>query len=427
MLDRVESSEEGQTIEFQYQSTAHGRQDEWPWENLRRFTTSNYKLWKNGSSGFWDRAAWVDNYGGVSADNCGRFFAGSGSDGIIERTLAVGTSLNHLMNGTDRPDFAGDPTPSAFATYHSAFDIRDNIVVGFPLVAGKRSGAFATEDYYLRPVDKGHVRNENNLLIQSHTGYRVFAPFSYFALAGALWDPHGNWTGLPGSKWFVYNTPFFTYGQTPQIVSPDESVGGVAVDGPFYGFNDFVVNRANEYYFDLMAINVKRLNSSFEEVGEWHLNSAQPEWGLNHMRHFAAHKDGYYALTFPSVDDVDDVLLSVENMLTADDRLLLSIEFTGAQDITQVFTSSASVGTIFSSDHANFVSNGTGGIKQTYTSVASREAVASSTEGGVFWQDKTNNVVWIKLRGGIKQTWNDTDYNPTDDELLYRLFWLRIF
>ena len=78
--------------------------------------------------GIWDRATWVDNYEAVSADNCGRFFAGAGVDGIIERCLVVGTSLNHMMNGTGRPNFTGEFVPAGFATYHSTFDIRDNIV-----------------------------------------------------------------------------------------------------------------------------------------------------------------------------------------------------------------------------------------------------------------------------------------------------------
>ncbi|MFY7886817.1 MAG: hypothetical protein ACOVOV_18440, partial [Dolichospermum sp.] len=158
MLDLVESSNAGDVVGFQYQSTTNGRNPTWPFTTLRRFTVARSKVWKNGHNGFWDRAAWPTNYEFVSADNIGRFFAGSGAEGVIERSLVIGTSLNHLMNGTDRPyTFAGEPGYSAFATYHSAFDIRDNIIVNFPAISNTNSGAFATDDYYIRPVEKGPV------------------------------------------------------------------------------------------------------------------------------------------------------------------------------------------------------------------------------------------------------------------------------
>jgi len=69
--------------------------------------------------------------------------------------------------------------------------MRDNVVVNFPLVPGQRSGAFDTWDYYIRPVDKGHLRNPGNVLVQSDPGYRHPRPSPNYALAGALFDPFG--------------------------------------------------------------------------------------------------------------------------------------------------------------------------------------------------------------------------------------------
>ena len=152
----------------------------------------------------------------------------------------VGTSLNYNQNNFTRPGHTGEVEPAAFATYHSAFSIRDNVVVDFPEVDGEMSGAFATNDYYLRPVEKGHVRSPNNLLINSHSGVKLQAQFNYFTLSSAFWDPHGVW-GSPGS-YFVYDDPFLTFGQTPIPVPPGPISGGVMVEGPFYGFYRFVVN-----------------------------------------------------------------------------------------------------------------------------------------------------------------------------------------
>lgn len=429
MLDVVENSNAGTVIPFQYQSTINGRNPEWPNTTLRRFTLSRYKVWKNGMSGIWDRAAWPNNYEVVSADNCGRFFAGSGADGIIERSLVIGTSLNHLMNGTDRPllidAVGGNQTPAAFATYHSAFDIRDNIVINFPLVDNTRSGAFATEDYYIRPVDKGQVRNKNNLLIQSHPGVKLLGIANHFSLAGALWDPLGNWNNgvVDSNKYFVYDNPFFTYEQTPIPVQGAANAGGTLVNGPFYGINDFEINRDNDPQQDLMAIKVNRLNNNFDSVATWQITQAgDVSWILAHMRHFAAHKNGYYDLSFPTINNVTDVAFTVENMLTVNDSLIIAVEYAGTQDIHQVYTSTFP--SFMSTGHANWPT--TYANKHVFQQVKSRAEVINAGGVGAYWQDRVNNKVWIKLKGGMQMHWNEADYGVFSDERLYKLFGLRI-
>lgn len=424
MLDNVEIDNAGNTFPFQYYSTSDGQNPQWPFSTLRRFALERYKTWKNGAMGIWDRATWVDNYEAVSADNCGRFFAGAGVDGIIERCLVVGTSLNHMMNGTGRPNFTGESVPAGFATYHSTFDIRDNIVMHFPAVANTKSGVFATEDYYIRAVDKGQMRNENNLMIESHPGVKLMASYPHFALAGALWDPHDNWGGSPAQdNYLVYDTPFYTYGQTPQTVPPANVTGGVLLEGPFYGFNDFIINEGNLSWDDLMAIRVKRLNQAMQTVGEWNVNQASPGWLLAHMRHFAAHPSGYYLLDFPGFDEVSDVGLAVENMLTVNDTLIIGIEYDADFDVTQVYTST--VYFYMDNNHENIPNSYA--YKTVFEEVTDFNAVRDSDGEAVYWHDKSAGVVWMKIIGGMEHPWNPEDYAPTDDELLYRMFNLRIF
>lgn len=418
LLDWVEVDNSGTVSPFQYMSTTDGQNPQWPWNTLQRFALERFVTWKNGFHGLWDRGVWPDNYEGISADNCGRFFAGSGAEGMIERCLVVGTSLNHLMNGTDRPNFTGEFTPAAFATYHSAFDIRHNIVVNFPAVDNTSSGAFATNDYYIRPVDKGQVRNVDNLAIASHTGVKLTASFPHFTFAGALWDPHDNWGGDPAEdNFYVYDTPFFTYGQTPTAVQPSAAVsGGVLVEGPFYGINDFVVNNANIEWEDYMEINVERLDNSLNTVGTWQVAQAQPWDILAHMRHFAAHPSSYYELDFPTISPVHDVAVSVENMLTADDTLILGVEFSGSYDVAA----------LYSTTWYSYMDLNHGVYRNDYSPVANFAALLASP-GETYWQDAANNRVWVKLVGGVAQPWNPNDYPPTADEVLYRLFHLRLF
>jgi len=58
------------------------------------------------------------------------------------------------------------------------------------------------------------------------------------------------------------------------------------------------------------------------------------------------------------------------------------------------------------------------------TAAASRAEVAAGT-GTRFWQDKANNLVWVKLTQlGFNSLWRDATVNSDDD--LYRTYTLRI-
>ncbi|GAB5409594.1 MAG: G8 domain-containing protein [Balneolaceae bacterium] len=418
MLDNVEIDNDGNIGGSQYWSTSDGRNASWPFETLRRFSLSRYKTWKNIGNGIWDRSVWPDNPETVSADNAGRFFAGSGSDGVITRSLVIGTSLNHMMNGTDRPplaDFASgfsSSDPAAFATYHSTFDITNNIVINFPGVANERSGVFSTDDYYVRPVEKGQIRNSGNLIINSHPGVKLQAPYINYTLASALWDPYGNWG--PEGNYFVYNDPFLTYGKEITAVDPVDVSGGVSVPGPFYGFEGFVLHGVgdeypqNQPYFDLWGIHVRRLDDELNEVASWSVPEAQPDDLLQHMRDFATSGDGIYELTFPAEEMLPtNFQVNVENMLTENDVQLIGIQFDGALDVD-----------------VRMVAYGSQNI---YNALNSFDEVRNST-GSTYWQDRANHLVWVKIQGGTWAFWTDNpdEATPSMDELLYETSQLRI-
>ena len=406
-LDDPEIDNDGNTFPKQYWSTTDGRTDGPPFDALRRFSLSRYKTWKNQDNGAWDRGVWTDIFEVVSADNCGRFFAGSGADGIIERSLVVGTSLNFMMNGTGRPAqadfqfFNSSSAPTAFATYHGAFGMRNNIVVNFQVTENDRSGVFATDDYYLRPVEKSLFKNHNNLLIESHPGVKLPSPQSYFSLAGALWDPYGFWG--PEGNFIVYNTPFLTYGKDITNIEPNtEITGGVSVSGPFYGFLSFVLHGVgteppqNMPRFDLMAIHVNRYdpNNLTIPVGSWDVASAQPNWALQHMRDFATSPDGIYELTFPDETvPPTNFQMEVENMLDESDLQVIAIEYDGNLDpIVQI-------------QQLSNVNNWT-----LYNELNSLQQVMDSG-GETWWQDKPNNRVWLKIKGGRWQATNSDENN----------------
>ncbi|MEQ6123067.1 G8 domain-containing protein [Pseudotenacibaculum sp. MALMAid0570] len=413
-LDDPEVNEDGGTAQsgIQYWSTVNGE--------IQRFALSRFKTWKNMDNGSWDRGAWTDFYEIVSADNCGRFFAGSGAEGVIERSLVVGTSLNFMMNGTGRPavsDFQFYPSsaPTAFATYHGAFSMRHNIVTNFPVTELDRAGVFASDDYYLRPVEKSHIRDYGNLIIESHLGTKLSPPHGYFSFAGALWDPYGFWG--PENNYLVYDNPFFTFGKTVTTVEPGtDVVGGVSVPGPFYGFLDFVLHGVganppqNLPYFDLMGILVNRytFDNQTTPVGTWEVDTAtDPTWAFQHMRDFATSPDGVYELTFPDETvPPTDFQMSVENMLEITDTQVLGIEYDGTLDPTVFIQQTSNLNNWF-----------------VYSEVSSLQDVIDS-DGETWWQDKPNNRIWIKLRGG---RWVATSNDLNDFEsMTYERMLLKI-
>ncbi len=341
-------------------------------------------------------------------------------DGIIERSLVIGTSLNHGKNGTGRREWAdpfvgfANPDPVAFATYHSTFDIRDNIVINFPPVANARSGVFSSEDYYIRPVDKGMIRNTNNLMVQSHPGVKLRSPEDHYVLASALFDAQGIWG--PINQYFVYDEPFFTYGKTVTTVAPGAISGGVSVPGPFYGFEGFVLHGVgdtppqNQPYNDLMGLHVRRLNGALAEVGTWTVQAADPWNTLQHMRHFATTPEGIYELTFPSETmQPTDFQMNVENMLEPNDTQVIGIQFDGSNDATVRLW--VDTDTWFN-----------------YQEVGSLQEVIDSA-GETYWQDASNNRVWVKLQGGRWEFWtsNPQEDLPNSDELIYETVVLKIF
>ncbi|VAW32929.1 Copper binding protein, plastocyanin/azurin family [hydrothermal vent metagenome] len=428
MFDNSEIDDLGNVAPLQYASTT--TDGETVWDNLQRFTITGWSLWKNGTGNLWDRVVWPTFEEFVTADSSGKYFAGSGADGLITRTLFVGSSLN---NFSPRPNpWMGPPT--ALATYHSAFNLSENIIINFPFVEGKTSGAFATDDYYFRPVEKGHIRNTNNLLINSHAGYRSnvavdeeiafnFAQgFNYYVFASALWDPQGLW-GVAGN-WNVYNQPFLTHNANCNPIAPI-SQNAASCDGQYFGIDRFILDQANQDFDDLMPINVIRFadNDINTVVDQWSVTGAQPGWALGHMRHFAVRNNGQYLLDFPGASLPVDVAISIENMHDSSSAFLLGIRYSGNEDAL-VFSSTYEYVQYIADGHA---AAGSWANKHDYTELASRQQVIDST-GETYWQDTVNNIVWVKVAYANLVQINPG--NPEDiysEEVLYNDFHLRIW
>jgi hypothetical protein len=423
-FDDVESDNLGNTTGFKYVSTSDGLDPEWPYPNRLRHILSKYTTYKNAGQGIWNRAAVPDNDQVVSADNCNSFFSGAGDDGLIKRSLIVGNSLNYNMNGMTRPTTFGADHPVALASYHSTFDLKDNLIVNFPAKPNTPSGAFRLDDYYLIPVDKGLIRNVNNTLVNSHPGVRT-APHQPQFTYGVLWDANNYWsTSTSQQNYYVFDTPFFTHGQTPTIVQPNSATsGGVIATGPFYGVSDFIINKGNSPWYPLMAIQVNRLNSSLATVGTFAVAEGTNGQLLANMRHFATHPSGIYDLNFPTLNNVNDFSINISNMLTTNDYQVIGVEYNGNYQIDKLFSTTA----YNYMDFGGTVPMPTSNTSDTkiYQPVTSMTAVINAPAGEVYWQDKPNNKVWFKVRGGVNPG-NPSD-SPISDGNLYKSFRIRAY
>ncbi|HEX8575543.1 MAG TPA: G8 domain-containing protein [Flavobacterium sp.] len=421
-LDNVEVDELGTTEGRRYASTTDMQEPQWPFTTILEFELTNYSVWKNNTSGIWNASGRSRNIGVVSADNINKFFAGVGDEqyaSSAEKSLVIGMSLNYNMNGVTIPTSWGSGPPVAFASYHSTFDIKNNTIVNFPAVQDKTSGAFAIDDYYLTPVDKGTIRNPGNIMIDSHPGVRILPREPQFTF-GVLWDPHNYWGG-PASQdnYYVLNNSFLTYGQTVHVPQNNAVSGGVIVDGPFYGFSNYRINGVDRPYD---KIHVTRTNAGGNIVGNWVVEAGSVNAILGNMRHFAAHPTGYYYLDFPTIDDINEFALNVTNMLTADDYQVVSVEYSGDYNITQLFASTA----YNMNDFGNTVPFPTGEANtHAYAAVTSFQDVVNAPTGEVFWHDKINNKVWFKVRGGVNP--GEPTYAPTRDLNLYKEFKIRAY
>jgi hypothetical protein len=410
-LDWAPTDEAGNVGPNKYVPTVDGSENRY--DNQIRMTMRRNTVYKNGrsgtgSAGFWNRVSRPDYHEWVSADNVGVHFGGAGDDGLIDRALLVGKSLNHSAYPQ------GAEPPSAFATYHSTYAMRDNTLVNFEYVQGQPSGAFRTNDYYTLGVDKGTARNANNRLIASHPGYRTLPPNMdgqplanrHWSYAGALWDPHGYW-GPKGNFW-AYDVPFLTAGAACQPVAP-AGANGVSCAGEYYGVGSFQTDFDNSRFEFKAPIEVTRQDTNGQAIGTWSVADGATSTMLGHMRHFAARPGGRYVLRFPGKPNPRWFAMTVGNAYRSSDSIVMAVAFDG--------NTTASGYTVSGYEYARQAPPEPSTTRAFSPAASLAEVIASP--GTKLWQDRANHLVWFKLQGGLAYP-NAANLAPDADEAIYR-------
>ena len=391
--DPPKDSTVGETESNKYIPMQGGLDVGYDFSKWERFTLKNVTVYKT-NGGLWNRNSYPNFLEWVSADHQGDSFAGAGSDGLIARSLVIGTSLNvGVPRQTTQP-------LAALASYHSTFDMTQNVLLEFPFVEGPNNdaaGVFLTRDYYITPVDKGLKRNPDNKLIHSSPGRRVQPSLNEnWTLAGALWDANGYW-GPAGNYW-VYDQPFFTTDTTCQTVAP-AGKNGSSCAGPYYGVVGFRADFSQGEF--LTPLEVTRVREDGSSIGVWSVGDGKTAPKLGNMRHFAGVKNGRYILRFPNPSGGYLVPKSFEarvtNVLSQSDSMLMGVSFTGSADVQ-----SASLATY---------------DQRTLKAGPSLSAVQGDSSGETYYQDKAAQLVWVKLQGGLKPNPYWTPEVNSDDQM----------
>ena len=375
------------------------------------FEITNQKLWKNTGNGYENRIIFGAYRGWTQADNEGQDFHGASSlnDPRSEgnRLLVIGESLN---NATSR---ATATHRNAFASYHEFMNFKDSVAINYPFITpvpgissfGVGGGVIRLNDIYTEPIYRFNLFSKLKL-IGCNAGSRILPPTKdgnplngrEFTLAGAILDVNGLWT-TPGYYW-IYDDPFLTYNATGLIDVAPAGQNGKATPDKYYGlkYSDFgfVVNGQ---MWD--TVTMERLDSGTTVVGDWSVPGETQEVGslFGIMRHASLAKGGRYRLKFP--DDVNNQgsILKVLNAADATDNFLIGMQWSNATPVgSALITVSTNVGG-WNFNSASLISEG-GTITRQLTSAANLAAVEAGG-GNLYWQDTTNNLVWVKYVGGL--------------------------
>jgi hypothetical protein len=367
---------------------------------------------------------WGFDFNGQVSDAFG------GSDAKIWHNLGVKFSLN---NANARPARTGDTEswPQLFGTsYHSSANFVANAMfnyIGTPYHAGLGAG-----DYYVRAVDRGTIRNIDNMFVNSRRalrgkpGHRAEGPSTVYkaTFAGALEDSSGEYTGIPGTGYWIFdnvtyddsNDRFLSFGSTlTDVPALDEN--GDVIPGERDGYKS-----TSQYYgltilpnwwdsggyappgdpYQFRArLNFRRWSGTygaFTQVGKWDVPTGAPGTGnpFPWMRHMAAEGPPSGAIPIytqdydPADPDTSGFVGELTNLSRATDKFIVGFKYDEA--------------TASDVHYAAGYVNATGGARRTCTAAADWDEVYVG-DGDKYWIG--GGYIWILFVGGLPYPYYD--------------------
>jgi hypothetical protein len=277
-----------------------------------------------------------------------------------------------------------------------------------------------------------------------------------YTLAGAIWDPHGYW-GNKGFYW-TYDTPFYTSGggcepsrfPTANGKNSAGKYNGQSCSGEFYGMRfsditDFMVgnNNASHWPMDVERVDC---DPALYNSASWGtaaracrqvVGSGWESWKLGNMRGASLRQGGKFILRFPNPANVQspndgsrpvfpagmaqgtmvnaegqtvpvtiprvvDVIFT--NLSRETDSIVFAVSFDGTKTPAGVYGLPGSgkrhqwrlppnpnPGNVLNFDQSRVL-----------VMANSLAEVEADTTGTKMWQDRANNLVYVKLKGGLR-------------------------
>jgi hypothetical protein len=229
--------------------------------------------------------------------------------------------------------------------------------------------------------------------------------------------------GAPGNYW-VYDDPFLTSGASCTDVAP-AGKNGKSCAAEYYGILTFNTDFDTKRWLFSAGINATRLDKNGATLGVWNVADGAKSWTFANMRHFAAMKGGRFTFTFPGYSVPKWIMFDVTNAYRPDDWVILGIPFDGTLEAEGYVTQSAVRAGI---QKTRAGAKGEVPYTKWFTSLATYADMEKSTVPAI-WQDKANNVVWMKyVPVGNQMKRPDESYiTPGSDADLYRTNQVSIF
>lgn len=386
--------------------------------------------YKNRDGAYLNRVAAPGFYlGWTVADNEQVDFSGQADHDLeLRRTLMVGVSLN---NGNSAETRATNTRRAAFISYDEGFVVQNIIAVNYPArtpptfsrnsFGGQsqniQGGALVRMGEYIFPV-WSFTRYSGWKLINCATGYMCQPPHldgQPITLAehkhslGILRDVEGVFTGVPGRS-VVWNVPFLTYDAIN--LQGWHNPEGAQTDTVYYGCTSGSVSGVWDVSFQAQQpISVQRQDAAGNIVGVWNVPDSRVGGGnLSHFKPVAVAKGGIYkfgwAGELPSGPD-PYATFSLTFFHDSSDSFTLGVDWPNATPVGTVYlrwrTDGANPGGLTNFELVNTIGSPPRpyAVKLNNVGMTSRADVIADTSGLKFWQDSTNNVVWIKVRGDL--------------------------
>jgi hypothetical protein len=414
--------------------------------------------WKNQKGGYQNRVVNPHYSDWVNADNLGTDFFGAtlqGVGGKVTAPVLVHTSLNTETAPSGMPNIR-----NCFASYHTSLDFIDVSAFGYalstPTVATNNlpyntyglllaDAVLQTWDLYTQPIFMEFGRDTNWKLFNSEALYRTPPPhlindlwdtwtgnqpmdvsgslIRRWTIAGAMYD-HANVWGFGADRYIIFNHPYYTYGvsgltthasprMTCDTASPIYGIKPLGDDAGDVGFNAYTTQ-----------VTFQRTDSSrVDQSGALlDLPNSTTSSFFNSMRHAVCPYGGYVKIALPEKGVQGTYLrYSIWNCSrvngvdgeTQTDVFYLALPWSNSVP-ARVFASVGLNGSLeYNSDWP--------GIHRAIEYAANTTSFASLQSGATlaYWQDTTNNLLWVKV-GSHSELWTGwtdpvTESNRTFD------------